>query len=70
MIEGHGDDLFRFNEKIRINFSTNIPQNVNHDALLDHLRACGAILATIPNPSREVLKGISPKYMAYGQNRS
>ena len=21
MIEGHGDDLFRFNEKIRINFS-------------------------------------------------
>ena len=50
MIEGHGDDLFRFNEKIRINFSTNIPQNVNHDALLDHLRACGAIFSNYPEP--------------------
>lgn len=50
MIEGHGDDLFRFNGKIRINFSTNIPQNVNHDALLDHLRACVAILSNYPEP--------------------
>ena len=36
MIDGHGDDLFRFGKKIKINFSTNIPQAVDHSGLLTH----------------------------------
>lgn len=31
MIDGHGDNLYRYSGKIHINFSTNIPQNVNQD---------------------------------------
>ena len=50
MIDGHGDDLFRFNGKVKINFSTNIPQNINHDALLDHLHGCGAVFSNYPEP--------------------
>ena len=50
MIDGHGDDLFRFNGKVQINFSTNIPQNVNHDGLLEHLHECGAIFRNYPEP--------------------
>ena len=50
MIEGHGDDLFRFNGKVKINFSSNIPQKVNHDRLLDHLRRCGALVGNYPEP--------------------
>lgn len=50
MIDGHGDDLFRFNGKVQINFSTNIPQNVNHDKLLEHLHECGAIFRNYPEP--------------------
>lgn len=51
MIDGHGDDLFRFDGKVKINFSTNIPQKVNHDGLLDHLRKCGAIFSNYPEPT-------------------
>lgn len=50
MIDGHGDDLFRFGDKVRINFSTNIPQSINHDALLQHLQQCGAIFSNYPEP--------------------
>ena len=51
MIDGHGDDLFRYKEKIRINFSTNIPQTVNHDGLMDHLYGCGATFRNYPAPA-------------------
>lgn len=60
MIEGHGDDLFRFKGKVRINFSTNIPQNVSHDRLLDHLYNCGAIFSNYPEPEpRSVERSIA-----------
>lgn len=67
MIDGHGDDLFRFDGKVRINFSTNIPQNINHDALLKHLHNCGAIFSNYPEPEPRSVErhlgdvyGISP----------
>lgn len=50
MIDGHGDDLYRFSGKVRINFSTNIPQQVNHDALLEHLYKTGAVFSNYPEP--------------------
>lgn len=50
MIEGHGDDLFRFGEKIKINFSTNIPQSVDHSGLLTHLAKVGAVFKNYPEP--------------------
>lgn len=37
MIDGHGDDLFRYGGAVKVNFSTNIPQRVDHSGLLDHL---------------------------------
>lgn len=50
MIDGHGDDLYRYSGKIHINFSTNIPQNVCHDRLLEHLHECGAVFRNYPEP--------------------
>ena len=50
MIDGHGDDLFRYKEKVKINFSTNIPQTVNHDGLVTHLYRCGAVFKNYPEP--------------------
>lgn len=51
MIEGHGDDLFRYKGKVKINFSTNIPQTVVHEGLMNHLYNCGAIFRNYPEPS-------------------
>ncbi|MDE5793836.1 MAG: aminotransferase class I/II-fold pyridoxal phosphate-dependent enzyme [Muribaculaceae bacterium] len=50
MIDGHGDDLFHFANKIKINFSTNIPQSVDHSGLLTHLAKAGAIFKNYPEP--------------------
>lgn len=50
MIDGHGDDIFRYGDKIRINFSTNITQNVDHSALLDHIAKTGDVFKNYPEP--------------------
>lgn len=50
MIEGHGDDIFRFGNNIKINFSTNIPQKVDHSGLLDHIARKGALFKNYPEP--------------------
>ena len=50
MIEGHGDDLFRFEGRVRINFSSNIPQNVNHEELIRHLCERGSLVGNYPEP--------------------
>lgn len=51
MIDGHGDDIFRYGGKIRINFSTNIPQSVDHSGLLEHLSKQGDIFRNYPGLS-------------------
>lgn len=50
MIEGHGDDIFRFGKKTRFNFSTNIPQTANHSGLLRHLSQKGDVVRNYPEP--------------------
>ena len=51
MIEGHGDDIFRYGGKVRVNFSTNIPQSVDHSGLMAHLAAKGDIFRNYPEPT-------------------
>ena len=50
MIEGHGDDLFRYGSRIKANFSTNIPQDADHSGLLRHLHDCGVMFRNYPEP--------------------
>lgn len=51
MIEGHGDDLFRYGDGIKYNFSSNIPSSVDHTGLSDHLHGLGDIFGNYPEPS-------------------
>lgn len=67
MIEGHGDDLFRHGDKVKVNFSTNIPQSVDHSGLLAHLARRGAVFKNYPEPEPRSVErkladfhGISP----------
>lgn len=50
MIDGHGDDIFRYGDKVKVNFSTNIHQNVDHSSLMHHLASCPALLSNYPEP--------------------
>lgn len=51
MIEGHGDDTFRYGDKVCHNFSTNICSAVDHSALTAHLAKSGDCLTTYPEPT-------------------
>ncbi len=50
MIDGHGDDIFRYGGRVKVNFSTNIPQNADHSGLMRHLAEAGAIFNNYPEP--------------------
>ncbi|MBD5357609.1 MAG: pyridoxal phosphate-dependent class II aminotransferase [Bacteroides sp.] len=50
MIDGHGDDIFRYGNKVKVNFSTNIHQNVDHSSLMRHLASCPTLLSNYPEP--------------------
>ena len=51
MIDGHGDDIFRYGEKVKVNFSTNIHQNTDHTRLMRHLASCPQLLSNYPEPA-------------------
>lgn len=50
MIDGHGDDLWKYGGKVRHNFSSNIFASFNHDALKDTLWKSPDILISYPEP--------------------
>lgn len=52
MINGHGDDLHNFYDGlIRVNFSTNIVSEVDHQNLYDHLRSVMGKISSYPEPT-------------------
>lgn len=55
MIEGHGDDLYRYPD-IKMNFSSNIYTGTDLSALYSHLSACMQVVASYPEPSATSLE--------------
>ena len=63
MIEGHGDDIFRYSGKVKVNFSTNILQGVDHSGLMGFLASCQGLLSNYPEPEpASVEKKLSEAY--------
>lgn len=68
MIEGHGDDLYRYGGKVRHNFSSNIRDFGSHEALIRHLASKEHLLRSYPEPEPRRLEealatplGIAPE---------
>ena len=68
MIEGHGDDIYRYGELVKMNFSSNIYQHADHSALKAHLAEQMDIINNYPAPRPRQLEkmiaqkeGISPE---------
>ena len=66
MIEGHGDDLYRY-DNIKMNFSSNIYNGTDLSALEDYLCSRMDVIRSYPEPSAASLEqmialdcGISP----------
>lgn len=68
MIEGHGDDLYRYGARVRYNFSSNIRDFGSHEALMRHLASKERLLRSYPEPEPRRLEealaaplGIAPE---------
>ena len=57
MIEGHGDDLYRY-ENIKMNFSSNIYNGTDLSALEAYLSTRMAVVRSYPEPSAASLEGM------------
>lgn len=58
MIEGHGDDLYRYGERVKHNFSSNIFAGFDHSRLVDHLSQCGWCVGSYPEPEPYTLESM------------
>lgn len=56
MIDGHGDDLYRYEGKIKYNFSSNVYSEVDHSGLMAHLAGLGDRLKSYPEPEARSLE--------------
>ena len=68
MIEGHGDDIYRYDDLVKVNFSSNVYQHSDFSALKRHLMEHFDLLSNYPEPQPRSLEkliafkeGISPE---------
>ena len=68
MLEGHGDDIYRYDDLVKMNFSSNVYQHTDLTALKEHLTASFDLIANYPEPQPRSLErlialkeGISPE---------
>ncbi len=58
MIHGHGDDSYRYNRKIDINFSSNVYSHIDHNGLENHLTGSFPAIYSYPEPDGSSLAEI------------
>ncbi len=66
MIEGHGDDLYRYGDKIRYNFSTNIVSDSDHTGLKKYLSSVMDCIGSYPEPEPYSLERMIAKKEGIG----
>lgn len=50
MIEGHGDDIYRYGGRVKYNYSTNIVSGMDHRKLISHLSSVMEKIGSYPEP--------------------
>ena len=55
MIYGHGDDAFRYGDKIKMNFSSNVYSGADLSALKEHLMEHFDVVSHYPEPQPHAL---------------
>lgn len=56
MIDGHGDDKYRYGDLVKMNFSSNIYQHADHSALKTHLMEHFDVVGNYPEPQPRQLE--------------
>lgn len=69
MIDGHGDDIYKYGQKITSNFSSNIFSKQDFPALREHLCSCLHLIYSYPEPDAHSLSSLlSKKYELNAKN--
>ena len=68
MISGHGDDAFRYGEKIKMNFSSNLPGFADLTGLKAFLATRLDVVGTYPEPSAQSLEALLAAELDIPQN--
>ena len=58
MIFGHGDDSYRYGDKIKMDFSTNLPTFADLSELKEHLASRLDVIRSYPEPEARELEGM------------
>lgn len=56
MIYGHGDDIFRYGDKIKMNFSSNVYSRADYSELKEYLMAHFDVVSHYPEPDAHTLE--------------
>ena len=68
MIYGHGDDVFRYGDKVKINFSSNVYSQADYTELKDHLMQHFDVVGHYPEPDAHTLECLLAKKLGVKEN--
>ncbi len=68
MIDGHGDDAFRYGDKIKMNFSSNVYRGADLSALKEHLMQHFDVVSHYPEPQPHELEKILADHLGVPEN--
>ena len=68
MIYGHGDDVFRYGDKVKINFSSNVYSQADYTELKEHLMQHFDVVGHYPEPDAHTLECMLAKKLGVKKN--
>lgn len=68
MMYGHGDDAFRYGDKIKMNFSSNVYSGADYSELKEHLMAHFDVIGHYPEPDAHTLESMLAEKLGVPEN--
>ena len=68
MIFGHGDDSYRYGDKVKMDFSSNLPRFADISAVKAHLAANLDVIGKYPEPEARELEAMIAEKLGIGSN--
>lgn len=68
MMYGHGDDAFRYGDKIKMNFSSNVYSGADYSGLKKHLMAHFDVIGHYPEPDAHTLESMLAEKLGVPEN--
>ena len=68
MIYGHGDEIYRYGDKVKINFSSNVYSQADYTELKDYLMQHFDVVGHYPEPDAHTLECMIAEKLGVKEN--